>query len=276
MRKLWLLLFIPALLLGQESRSGSVRVKCCQAAAPRVFEELCVSLPTPTPTPTNTPTATVTGSLPPTNTPTATPAPTDVPCAFRTLCDNSALTGASVGGQDYAWANPGAARSINTSGAGGLPLTPGQSCQSLRVTNFAGDTSNTASIACTTGESGVDTLPDSAIILGIKVTMGRCFTSSAGEIEETDVHLIVGGLLGGVNQAKPGGWGSVWGCAGQLGGSQTYGSATDLWGFGSLSGADLKGANFGLAVTVRALDAEASPGVDGWAFTQICYKLVGD
>lgn len=240
--------------------------------------------PLPTFTASVTPTSTVTGSLPPTFTPTQTrtPTPTNTTsavCAFHEICDNSALAAVNdnSNGGTYVWANAFAAETIDTAQAGGNTVAQSQVSQYLYVTDFAGSTANPSIASCVTGDQGVNLIPDDATILGLRIQIRGCEQGSLNppDIEDVEMRLVVGGTLSSDNKALAGGWDSTWNCV-HGDPSRYYGSISDLWGFGSLTGAQLKTSTFGVALSVTATGGPVGVNVDGFAFRQICYKLVGE
>lgn len=220
--------------------------------------------------------------IPDTPTPAQSPTPTatvsDV-CAFHTTCDGSALSGVSdaSNGQTYTWVNPTAARIIDSASAGGTTLVANTTSQYLLLTNYAGSNLSGGTGGC--GDvPGVNNVPDDATVLGIRVQVRGCEVGSANppEIRDVEMRLVVGGvILGGSNLAKVGGWDATYNCV-HGSGDRFYGSNSELWGYGALTGADIKASNFGLALSVTAFGGDVAPTVDGFALDSICYKLVGE
>ncbi|MBL0357018.1 MAG: Ig-like domain-containing protein [Chitinophagaceae bacterium] len=138
---------------------------------------------------------------------------------------NYAGTGATSGGPDIAWSNPGNIVSNNNSYALANNLDNGDLSEGLIATNFG------------------FAIPAGATITGVQVTIGR-FGENTNTFTDNSVLLVVGGTTTGSNRALAGFWPTTETPA-------NYGTASDLWGT-TLTPAQVNANNFGASLVVQS------------------------
>jgi hypothetical protein len=140
-------------------------------------------------------------------------------------------SGADAGGSGSVWANTGNGALSDDTWISTAPATNATS-NYLKLTNF-GFTSTT--------------VPNTATITGITVTIERSESGSAANIHDASVKLVKGGTILGTDHAQTG---VEWPAGTGAESSATYGSSSDLWGT-TLTPADVQASNFGVAISVK-------------------------
>ncbi len=130
------------------------------------------------------------------------------------------------------WMNPGNAR-LSDNFYATCTLAAAQYCNAyLKATNFG------------------FAIPPNATIVGIKVEIEKSATV-ANTITEYVVELVIGGVVQSQNKATS----SVWPTTDTY---TTYGNENDLWGYMTLTPADVNAPNFGTAILVRNIGPTTS------------------
>ena len=152
-----------------------------------------------------------------------------------TLTSNCPGTGSFTAGPNYA----------------GTGTSTGASNVWNNPTNVnANDNSYTTSTISSGGNSAILSatnfgfaIPSNATINGVQVTIGR-FASTAGQMSDNTVQLIVGGIATGNNSPLGGTWPNTETPA-------NYGATNSIWGLASLTPSQVNASNFGVELIVH-------------------------
>lgn len=124
---------------------------------------------------------------------------------------------------------------------------------------------NQSNVLLVTGFTGLNNIPDNAIVLGIQFQIHHKQLSGTSAVE--DLVIALNGISSdNKNNANP--WSSA------VEETFIYGGPADTWGNPNISGADVNNSNFGLQISINCTQAPGNGGVGGidYVSCQVTWK----